>query len=670
MAVSVATALLLAALFAGDSVWTAIAVLLVAGGWSALALAGRAPLPGGGYAAARPPARDRRLERRSRSPGRSRPTAAGPSSTARSSSPRFSPSGSCSARRARRLPTRGGRARRRARRGGRLGAGREGDSGALPGRRPRREAARPDRLLERARARRRHAARACARARRRRGRSPCAPGCVVLGYAAVVAILLAASRAGVAAAVLGLALWLWLAPRPRRGGAARPRGGRPRRSSSPPGPSPGRRSSTTAPRAPTGSPTAPGSACSLLAGARARRARRARARAAAAGAGAPAHARPARSAGRRDRGGRRGLVGLTLGAGRIADEFRGEEVRNDPSRFASLSSNNRSAWWRRGAGDLRAEADRGRGREHVRGRAEALPRDGVGGHAAAQRAAAVPRRDGARRARALRWRSSPPARRAAVGAVRRLRGRRAQTPPQRCRSPWPSGSATRSSTTTGTSSPSPGRRSSRLGVLAAAGRPARRGRFPLAAAGVAAFALAAAASVATPWLAERERARASAPRSTAATSTAAERAADRARSLDPLSLAAALRAGPRRRGTRDGPGGARGLRGGDAAAAGEPRGLARAGSLRVRPRRPLLRVRAPERGVHARPGRQAVGRPAARSTRRSPGSIRRELLAADDERDVRAEHVLLAQAVERADDLQIRGPSPAVAPRGGSPSGT
>ena len=48
LGVSVATALLLAALFAGDSVWTAIAALLVAGGWSALALAGRARQPGGG----------------------------------------------------------------------------------------------------------------------------------------------------------------------------------------------------------------------------------------------------------------------------------------------------------------------------------------------------------------------------------------------------------------------------------------------------------------------------------------------------------------------------------------------------------------------------------------------------------------------------------------------
>ena len=48
MAVSVATALLLGAVFAGDSVWTAVAAVLIAGTWGALALAGRAPLPGGG----------------------------------------------------------------------------------------------------------------------------------------------------------------------------------------------------------------------------------------------------------------------------------------------------------------------------------------------------------------------------------------------------------------------------------------------------------------------------------------------------------------------------------------------------------------------------------------------------------------------------------------------
>ena len=38
-------------------------------------------------------------------------------------------------------------------------------------------------------------------------------------------------------------------------------------------------------------------------------------------------------------------VALVANAGRIADEFRGEEVANDPGRLGSLSSNNRLAWW-------------------------------------------------------------------------------------------------------------------------------------------------------------------------------------------------------------------------------------------------------------------------------------------------------------------------------------
>ena len=48
MAVTVSAALLLGAVFAGDSVWTALAALLVAGGWGALALLGRVPAPGSG----------------------------------------------------------------------------------------------------------------------------------------------------------------------------------------------------------------------------------------------------------------------------------------------------------------------------------------------------------------------------------------------------------------------------------------------------------------------------------------------------------------------------------------------------------------------------------------------------------------------------------------------
>jgi tetratricopeptide (TPR) repeat protein len=75
-----------------------------------------------------------------------------------------------------------------------------------------------------------------------------------------------------------------------------------------------------------------------------------------------------------------------------------------------------------------------------------------------------------------------------------------------------------------------------LGVLAAAGRPPRRPAGPFAAAGVAALALAAAAVVATPWLAERS-VRAVGTELTERDLDAAADAAERARSLDPLSLA-------------------------------------------------------------------------------------------------------------------------------------
>ena len=50
VAVPVAAALLLGALFAGESTWTGVAALAVAGGWAVLALAGRAPVPRGGVA--------------------------------------------------------------------------------------------------------------------------------------------------------------------------------------------------------------------------------------------------------------------------------------------------------------------------------------------------------------------------------------------------------------------------------------------------------------------------------------------------------------------------------------------------------------------------------------------------------------------------------------------
>ena len=79
VAVTVSAALLLGAVFAGDSVWTAVAALLVAGGWGALALLGRAPSPGGGVVLGGSAAGARRLERPLDLPGPSRPTSPGPS---------------------------------------------------------------------------------------------------------------------------------------------------------------------------------------------------------------------------------------------------------------------------------------------------------------------------------------------------------------------------------------------------------------------------------------------------------------------------------------------------------------------------------------------------------------------------------------------------------------
>ena len=159
MAVSVATAMLLGAVFAGDSVWTAIAVLAVAGGWGALALAGRAPLPGGGTVLL----------------GLVLAIGAWSGlSVAWSVAPDLSWAevnrtlvlagflsvglllGACGADR---VPLGGRGARDGARRRRSLGARGQGDPCALPGRRSRRAASRSDRLLERARARRRHAPR-------------------------------------------------------------------------------------------------------------------------------------------------------------------------------------------------------------------------------------------------------------------------------------------------------------------------------------------------------------------------------------------------------------------------------------------------------------------------------------------------------------------------------
>ncbi len=223
MAVSVAAALLLGAVFAGDSVWVALAALLVAGGWGALALAGRAPLPGGGGALL----------------GLLLATAAWSGlSIVWSVAPDLSwlelnrtlvyvsflavglllAAGQREAGEARR-----GGADRRVRRRHRLGTRGQGDPGRLPRRRPRRQAARPDRILERARARGRRVAGARALVRRLgtsrlgahglrgaclRGRRRDLPGRLARGR----------RRGGARNGALALA-----SPRPRRGGPARAR---------------------------------------------------------------------------------------------------------------------------------------------------------------------------------------------------------------------------------------------------------------------------------------------------------------------------------------------------------------------------------------------------------------------------------------------------------------
>ena len=174
---------------------------------------------------------------------------------------------------------------------------------------------------------------------------PSRAGGAVLAYAAIVAVLLAASRAGVAAAVLGVALWLWLRRDRVEAALLALAAVRARRSPSRPGRSAGRRSSRTASRAPTASPTAPGSACCSSP---ARRSSRSLALELERRPLAPAQRRTvgralAGAGGRRVA--RRRRSPSLANAGRVADEFRGGEVTNDPGRFGSLSSNNRLAWW-------------------------------------------------------------------------------------------------------------------------------------------------------------------------------------------------------------------------------------------------------------------------------------------------------------------------------------
>ena len=227
------------------------------------------------------------------------------------------------------------------------------------------------------------------------------------------------------------------------------------------------------------------------------------------------------------------VVGLVANAGRIADEFRGEEVRNDPGRFVSLSSNNRLAWWGEardvfeadpltGAGANTFEVARKRYRETASSvtQPHSVPLQFLAGTGIVGLALLL----GLVAAAAA----------AAVGAVRRLEGTERDAAAALSVAlalwlvhalvdyDWDFVAVT-------------GPAFFAAGALAAAGRSPRRGSFPLAAAAVGALALASAAVVVTPWLAQRS-VRDVNPALERGNIAAARDAAERARSLDPLSL--------------------------------------------------------------------------------------------------------------------------------------
>jgi tetratricopeptide (TPR) repeat protein len=356
-------------------------------------------------------------------------------------------------------------------------------------------------------------------------------GAGVLAYAAVVAVLLAASRAGAAAALLGVAVWLW-SERDRVAGALLAL------AATTPGVAVAAWAFTRPALVDDGRPEADrvadgalfglllllGAALVALAlrelvrrplgdGTRARLARALRGLAIA---GTVALA-----------------IALVLNSGRVADEFRGEEVGNAPNRFTSLSSNNRAAWWAEAADIVRADPVLGAGantfevaRKRYRENASAVTQphsvplqfaSGTGivglvlllalvGAAAIAAAGALRRLDGDERAAAAALAVA-----LALWLVHAL-----------VDYPWDFLAVT-------------GPTLFALGVLAGAGRDFVFQRHKLASAGVAAFALAAAVSVATPWLAGRELHEVGRALERGDVEAARE-AAESARSLDPLSL--------------------------------------------------------------------------------------------------------------------------------------
>lgn len=530
MAVAVPAALLLGAVFAGDSVWTALAALLAAGGWGAIALAGRSPLPRNGLVlgallavaawsglsiawSVAPDLSWAELDRTlvyaaflalglllgASRPGAAR-LAAGVVTAAFGAAVVWALAGKA-------IPALfpdGGRAARL----------RDpiGYWNAL--------ALAADALLVLALSLAASSRAVAVRA-----------GGAVLGYAAVVAILLAASRAGVAAAVLGLAVWLWLRrDRVEAGllallaivpGAAVAGWAFTRPALVEDGAA---RSDRVADGAWFGLLVLIGAVLVAL------------------GAGTLARRPLAPTARRRAARVLRGLVvavalvtavGLLATAGRIADGFCGSEVVNDPRRLRGLSSNNRCDWWGEarkifeadplaGAGANSFEVARKRYRELASSvtQPHSVPLQFLAGTgivglslflglvtAVAVAAAAAVRRLGG----AERDAGAALAVALALWLVHAL-----------VDYPWDFVAVTAPVFFA-------------AGVLVAVGAATRRIASPLASAAAAALALAAAAAVATPWLAQRS-VRDVNPALERGDVAAARDAAERARALDPLSL--------------------------------------------------------------------------------------------------------------------------------------